>query len=88
VEHRGVVVIAEVGVLQHPLQVADDRRRAQVGSASRDERLVHVQGDGEGAVDARDVHRRPTADHRLARLAATAASTSCSEPHRFGRPST
>jgi len=24
VEHRGVVVVADVGVLQHPLQVADD----------------------------------------------------------------
>jgi hypothetical protein len=28
VEHRGVVVVADVGVLQHPLQVADDPRCA------------------------------------------------------------
>jgi hypothetical protein len=66
VEHRGVVVVAEAGVLQHPLQVADHRRRAQLRSGGRDERLVHVQGDRERAVDARDVHRRLTADHRPA----------------------
>ena len=58
VEHRGVVVVAQVGVLQHPLQVADDGRRAQVRSAGRDQRLVHVQGDREGAVDAGDAQRR------------------------------
>ena len=58
VEHRGVVVVADVGVLQHPLQVADDSRGAQVRSAGRDQRLVHVQSDREGAVDAGDTQRR------------------------------
>jgi hypothetical protein len=58
VEHRRVVVVAELGVLQHPLQVADDGGVAQVGSAGGDERLVHVQSDRERAVDAGDIHRR------------------------------
>jgi hypothetical protein len=58
------VVVAEVGVLQHPLQVADDGRRGQVWSAGRDQRLVHVQGDRERAVDAGDVHRRVPEEHR------------------------
>ena len=49
-EYRGVVVVADAGVVHHPLQVADDRRRAQIRPACRDERLVHVQGDSEGTV--------------------------------------
>jgi hypothetical protein len=64
VEHRGVVVVAQVGVLQHPLQVADDGGGARVRSAGRDERLVHVQGDRERAVDGGDVHRGATEEHR------------------------
>jgi len=58
VEHQCVVVVAEVGMLQHPLQVADDGRCARVRSAGWDERLVHVQRDRERAVDAADAHRR------------------------------
>ena len=49
-EHRGIVVVADARVVQHRLQVADDRRGAQIRAARRDERLVHVQGDGEGTV--------------------------------------
>ena len=49
-EHRGIVVVADARVVQHRLQVADDPRGAQIGSARRDQRLVHVQGDGEGTV--------------------------------------
>jgi len=64
VEHGCVVVVAEVGMLQHPLQVADDSRRGQVRSAGRDQRLVHVQGDRERAVDAGNVHRRVPEEHR------------------------
>ena len=47
-EHRGIVVVADVLMVHHPRQVADDRRRAQV-AAGRDERLVHVQRDRECA---------------------------------------
>jgi hypothetical protein len=65
-EHRRVVVVAEVGMLQHPLQVADRGRRAQVRSPRRDQRLVHVQRDRERAVDAGDVHRPRTDEYRLA----------------------
>jgi hypothetical protein len=65
VEHRGVVVVAKLGVLQHPLQVAHDSGGAQVRSPGGDQRLVHVQGDRERAVDTGDVHRRLTQEHRL-----------------------
>jgi hypothetical protein len=64
VEHRGVMVVAQVGMLQHPLQVAHDRGSAQVGAVGRDQRLVHVQSDRERAVDAGDVHRGSTKEHR------------------------
>jgi len=43
VEHRGIVVVAQIGMLQHPLQIAHDGGGAQVRSTGRDERLVHVQ---------------------------------------------
>jgi len=56
-ERGRVVVVADVGVLQHPLQVADDRRAAQLGPAGWDQRLVHVQSDGERAVDLGQAHR-------------------------------
>jgi hypothetical protein len=49
------VVVADVAVLVHVLQVADDGRRAQVVAAGRDERLVHVQGDGASAADRPEV---------------------------------
>jgi hypothetical protein len=41
-----------------PLQIADDGGGAQVRSAGRDQRLMHVQRDLDGAVDARDAQRR------------------------------
>ena len=46
-----VVVVADPGVLEHRLQVADQRRGAQIVAAGRGERLVHVQRDGAGAAD-------------------------------------
>jgi hypothetical protein len=55
----------QVGVLQHPLQVAHGGGGAQVRPAGRDERLVHVQGDRERAVDAGDIDRGATEEHRL-----------------------
>ena len=64
VEHRGVMAVADVGMLQHPLQVADDGGGAQVGSAGRDQRLVHMQGDGKRAVDTGNVHRRLIREQR------------------------
>jgi hypothetical protein len=65
VEHRRVVVVAQVRMLQHPLQVADDGGGAQVGSPGGDEGLVHVQGDRECAVDAGDIDRGATEEQRL-----------------------
>jgi hypothetical protein len=47
-EYRGIVVVADVLMVHHPRQVADDRRGVQVGPG-RDERLVHVQRDRECA---------------------------------------
>jgi len=55
------VVVADVAVLVHVLQVADDRGGAQVAATSGDEWLVHVQGDGAGAADGAEVDApRPT----------------------------
>jgi hypothetical protein len=53
------------GMFQHPLQVADDGGGAQVRSTDRYERLVHVQGDRERAVDAGHIDRGATEEHRL-----------------------
>jgi hypothetical protein len=47
-QYRRIVVVADVLMVHHPRQVADDRRGMQVG-AGRDERLVHVQRDRECA---------------------------------------
>ena len=47
-EYRGIVVVADVLMVHHPRQIADDRRGAQV-AAGRDKRLVHVQRDRERA---------------------------------------
>ncbi len=56
VEHGRVVVVADVGVLHHVLQVADDPCRAQVVAAGRNQRLVHVQRLGEAARQRAHVH--------------------------------
>ena len=56
VEDRGVVVVADARVVHHVLEVADDLGGAQVAAAGRDQRLVHVQGDGERALDAAEVN--------------------------------
>ena len=53
-EHRSVVVIADVRVLEHVPQVADQRSRAQLLSAGGDQRLVHVQRDRERTLDPRE----------------------------------
>ncbi len=50
-EHRRVVVVADLGMLGHELQVADQRCGAQVAAAGRYERLVHVQRDRTGAAE-------------------------------------
>ena len=46
------MVVADALVLEHVLQVADHRGGANIASAGRDQRLVHVQRVGEGALDA------------------------------------
>ena len=51
----GVVIVAHLRVLQHVLQVADDRRGAQVVAAGGDQRLMHVQRDGRGAAQTSEV---------------------------------
>jgi hypothetical protein len=66
-EHRGVVVVSDLRVLQHVLQVADDRGGPQVGAAGGDQRLVHVQRDRAGAADAPEIHRRLAPEHRRPR---------------------
>ena len=49
------MVIADVRVLHHVLQVADQLGGVQVVAAGRDQRLVHVQGVGEGGAYAAEV---------------------------------
>ena len=51
-EDRGVVVVAGAGVAHHEVEVADEVGGAQVASAGRDQRLLHVQGDGEVGLEA------------------------------------
>lgn len=52
VEDRGIMVVADIRVIHHVFQIADDGGRPQVGSTSRDQWLVHVQCDAEGAAHA------------------------------------
>jgi hypothetical protein len=67
----GVVIVADLRVRQHVLQVADDCRGAQVVAAGGDQRLMHVQCDRCGAAETSDVHaalgqqRRPRPGARL-----------------------
>ena len=46
------MVVSDARVLEHPLQMADHLCGLQLGPTRRDERLVHVQSDREGALDA------------------------------------
>jgi hypothetical protein len=43
-KHRRIVVVADIAVIQHVLEVADDLRGAQIVPSHGNERLVHVQG--------------------------------------------
>src|SRR5208337_1035529 len=54
-EHRRVVVVADALVLEHVLQVADHLGGAKIASTGGNQRLVHVQCVGEGALDAAKV---------------------------------
>jgi hypothetical protein len=53
-KHRGVVVLPDVRVLEHVLQVADKRCGAQILPAGRNQRPMHVQPDRARAPDPRD----------------------------------
>ena len=54
-EHRSVVIIADALVIHHILQVTDDFGGAQVVASGRNQRLVHVQGDRESALDVAEI---------------------------------
>jgi hypothetical protein len=87
-EHRRVVVVAKVGVLQHPLQVADDGRGAQLRSTAGIRGWCMCRATANALsmpAMSTEVSSRNTG---RCRPAATAALTVGSEPHRFGRPST
>jgi hypothetical protein len=83
-EYRRIVVVADVLMVHHPRQVADDRRGAQV-AADRDW-LVHVQRD-RNALAARSVSAS-CGNTAYSRPAVIASLISGSCKHRFGRPST
>jgi hypothetical protein len=56
VEDGGVVIVADALVLHHVLQIADDRRRAQIAAPRWNQRLVHVQGSGKRALDSIEIY--------------------------------
>ena len=58
-EHRGVVVVTDSRVVQHPLQIADHSCCPKLRAARWDEWLVHVQGNGEGTIDLTEPQRTP-----------------------------
>lgn len=53
-KHRGVVILLDVRVLEHVLQVADKRCGAQILPAGRNQRPMHVQRDRARAPDPRE----------------------------------
>ena len=53
---RCIVVVADAGVIHHVLQIADHFGGAKIGAARRDQRLVHVQGNGKRAIDASKIY--------------------------------
>lgn len=81
-EHRGVVVVTDLTVVVHPLQVAHDCRRTEVGSSGGDQGLMHVQRDGEGGVDLVDVE--PTLAGRSRRRLTNPSGADRLLDQRFG----
>ncbi len=63
-EDRRVVVVADALVFHHVLEIADDARRGQIASAGRNQRLVHVQGDGASRADASEIDPAFRQEHR------------------------
>jgi hypothetical protein len=55
VEYGGVVVIADIRMLHHVLQIANECSCLQIFATGRDQRLVHVQGIGVGAADVGEI---------------------------------
>ena len=56
VKGRRVVVIADVLVIPHIFQIADDRRRGQIAATGGNQRLVHVQGNGAGGANMAEIN--------------------------------
>ena len=50
-KNRSVVVVADVLMLHHVLKMADHGGGSEIVTPFRHQRLVHVEGDGEAAVD-------------------------------------
>jgi hypothetical protein len=63
-EDGRIVVVAHARMLEHVLQVADECGRAQLGTAGRDQRLVHVQCHRAGAADAVEADAALRQKHR------------------------
>jgi len=62
-EHRGIVSIRNLRVLKHVAEVADDWGGGEIARPGGDQRLMHVESDGEagggvGEVDGRTRNRR------------------------------
>ena len=60
------MVIADLRVLLHVLQVADQPRRTQIITAGGNQRLVHMQRDRASAIDSRErIARAIAPEHGL-----------------------
>lgn len=59
-----VVVIPDLLVFHHVLQITDDGRSPEIRTASGNQRLVHVQRYGSGAPDSAEVDRAFTKKYR------------------------
>jgi hypothetical protein len=55
VKHARVVVVSRMLVIEHVLQVADQRCARERAGSCRDQRLMHVQRDRAGAAHAAEV---------------------------------
>ena len=84
-EDRGVVAVADARVPHHVVEVADDLRGPEVGTAGGDQGLMHVQGDRERRAEAVESQVGLVEVHRVA--GAVTCSTWASAPQKFGRPS-
>ncbi len=65
VENRGVVIIANPLVIHHVLEITDNRGSGQIPAACRNQRLVHMQGNGAGGANPAEINSAVGQKNRL-----------------------